>query len=90
MACIRVWRVEREKAAILQVSAQMEEAIESLEARNAEQRQELLELKQNSQAVMQANVEVGLELANCKAEVSTVGNRSLDFVARVKASRHSQ
>ena len=89
MGC-RHKEVEREKAAILQVSAQMEEAIESLEARNAEQRQELLELKQNSQAVMQANVEVGLELANCKAEVSTVGNRSLDFVARVKASRHSQ
>jgi len=86
----RVRDVGREKAVAMEACRHMEEAIARLEQRNKDQNQELVALKLNSASLLQANSVVAVTLALTKAQVSTVGNRSLDFVARVRASRHSQ
>ena len=82
--------LEREKATALDQMRRLEEELTRLEAQNEQAAQGLIDLQKQSAALLKTNSDIRAELSHTQHEAEVVGNRSLDFLARVKASRHSK
>ena len=82
--------VKMETACILDSFAMLEARINETEASIFESSTEISTLEEKSKSIMTRNVTIRTELNTTNDELEMVSNRSLDFVARIKASRHSK